>query len=396
MTVYSFHFQVGASRSLGTVATLATACCLSVYCLYVRPALRHENKTAATILAKTRRRSLAAGRQELEPEPYPQDVFPGGREVETPYGTIQVFEWGPENGEKVALVHGIGTPCIALGDMAKQFVAKGCRVLLFDLFGRGYSDAPGDLPYDDRLYTSQILLALASSPLSWTGTESFHLVGYSLGAALSAAFAAYFPHMLRSVTLVCPGGLIRPSHVSWRSKLIYSEGLLPTWLSHYLARWRLEPRHHGPSADVPVDVDNDADIDFDEVPLSQAHGGSGARVGDVMRWQMERNDAFVGAYISTLNNAPIYGHHEGVWKRLAERLAERRVETGRPSGLSSGKVCLVLATRDPVVVLDEWLEDSRKVLGEEGADIQILSGGHEIAITKGKEVADVAMRSWPQ
>ncbi|OAQ96722.1 hypothetical protein LLEC1_07852, partial [Akanthomyces lecanii] len=129
----------------------------------------------------------------------------------------RVFEWGPEDGEKVLLLHGIGTPCIAMGDMAKEFVAKGCRVMLFantDLFGRGYSDAPADLPYDDRLYTTQMLLALSSSPLPWTGSSAFHLVGFSLGGAIAASFATYHATILRSVTLVCPGGLVRPAHIS--------------------------------------------------------------------------------------------------------------------------------------------------------------------------------------
>lgn len=65
--------------------------------------------------------------------PYPPELFPGGRDVETVYGTIRVFEWGPEEGEKVLLVHGIGTPCIAMGDMAWELVRKGYRVMLFGM-----------------------------------------------------------------------------------------------------------------------------------------------------------------------------------------------------------------------------------------------------------------------
>lgn len=42
-----------------------------------------------------------------------------------------MFEWGPENGEKVLLVHGLCGPCITLGNMANEFVRKGCRVMVF-------------------------------------------------------------------------------------------------------------------------------------------------------------------------------------------------------------------------------------------------------------------------
>jgi pimeloyl-ACP methyl ester carboxylesterase len=68
-----------------------------------------------------------------EAHPLPLDVLPGARDVQTPYGSIRVYEWGPEDGPKVLLVHGITTPCISLGGLAHAFVDRGCRVMLFDL-----------------------------------------------------------------------------------------------------------------------------------------------------------------------------------------------------------------------------------------------------------------------
>src|ERR1700742_5302946 len=38
---------------------------------------------------------------------YPPDYFPGGRDVETPFGSIRVYEFGPDNGQKILFVHGI-------------------------------------------------------------------------------------------------------------------------------------------------------------------------------------------------------------------------------------------------------------------------------------------------
>ena len=69
--------------------------------------------------------------------PYPPEgALPGGRDVETAYGSIRVYEWGPETGEKVLFVHGISTPCIALGDLGWELVRKGYRVMLFGEFCR--------------------------------------------------------------------------------------------------------------------------------------------------------------------------------------------------------------------------------------------------------------------
>lgn len=49
--------------------------------------------------------------------PYPPDVLPGARDVDSPYGSLRVYEWGPEDGRKVLMVHGISTPCISLGNL---------------------------------------------------------------------------------------------------------------------------------------------------------------------------------------------------------------------------------------------------------------------------------------
>ncbi|ODA83921.1 hypothetical protein RJ55_02438 [Drechmeria coniospora] len=377
------------------VAILAVAACLSLY-LYIRPALRDRPVQRKFVTSGARESSTQAAShpQTVDGLPYAPDVFPGGREVESEYGTIKVFEWGPEAGEKVLLMHGIGTPCIALGDMAKEFVRRGCRVMLFDFFGRGYSDAPVDLPYDERLYTSQILLVLASSGLSWTGSSAFHLVGYSLGGALAASFAAYHANILRSLTLVCPGGLVRSSHVGLLSRLLYSGRLLPNCLTMALVRRRLDPKR-GSNADVPEGDDADVDVDFDQVSISCENPA--VKVGHVVRWQLAENEGFAEAYLSTVRNAPIYGQHDGPWRRLAEQLSSRRraragAET--PAGLEAGRICLILAENDPIVVAEEWIEDARKVLGEDGVVAHVLKGGHEIAISRGRDVADVAFAAW--
>jgi hypothetical protein len=71
--------------------------------------------------------------REVEHLPYPPDALPGARDVDSPYGSTRVYEWGPEDGEKILLIHGISTPSIALTDLANKLVAKGCRVMLFGM-----------------------------------------------------------------------------------------------------------------------------------------------------------------------------------------------------------------------------------------------------------------------
>ena len=126
MVQYEYRFRCG--RTLD-YAILTAAACLSLY-LCVRPALKDKPRPPRTLRAKARDAAQRLPNSSAA-LPYPADAFPGARDVETEYGTIKVFEWGPEAGKKVLLMHGIGTPCVALGDMAREFVRRGCRVMLF-------------------------------------------------------------------------------------------------------------------------------------------------------------------------------------------------------------------------------------------------------------------------
>lgn len=70
-------------------------------------------------------------KEEASRLPYPPDILPGSRDVTTPYGTMRVYEFGPEEGRKVIFVHGDGTPSPLFSSIAKDLVKKGCRVILF-------------------------------------------------------------------------------------------------------------------------------------------------------------------------------------------------------------------------------------------------------------------------
>lgn len=65
--------------------------------------------------------------------PYPPDILPGARDVDSPYGNVRVYEFGPESGRKVLLIHGVSTPCLSLAGVAQKLVDRGCRVMLFGM-----------------------------------------------------------------------------------------------------------------------------------------------------------------------------------------------------------------------------------------------------------------------
>ncbi|WP_304917298.1 alpha/beta fold hydrolase [Methylophaga sp.] len=114
---------------------------------------------------------------------------------------------GPENAPLVILVHGFAIGSHLWDGTFDRLIADGFRVLRFDLYGRGFSDRP-DVVYDKALFVNQLQELLQTLAI----TESFHLVGISMGALVAAEFAAKKPSPVTTLTLLSP--LSQRQHVA--------------------------------------------------------------------------------------------------------------------------------------------------------------------------------------
>ncbi|KAH6620466.1 Alpha/Beta hydrolase protein [Boeremia exigua] len=335
---------------------------------------------------------------ELDTLPYPPDALPGARDVDSPYGSVRVYEWGPEDGDRILLIHGISTPSVALTDLAHKLVGKGCRVMLFDLFCRGYSSGPSPHThrYDSALYTSQIHICLLSSPLHWS---TFTIIGYSLGGALAADFTSYFPRLVHGLVLVAPGGLIRRSHTTWKSRVLYStSGVLPErWIESLVAARLWTGPEVARSIEPEADAVENAETKTtktktsrgDAVYASSHHallpGNPYSTVGAVVDWQIEQNRGFVPAFISSIRYAPVHGEHER-WRVLGRNIS------GGIGRLE--KVHIVLGETDPIIVKDEVIEDVTDCLGKANVEFEVVEGaGHEVAIERADDIMRVVGRA---
>jgi len=86
-------------------------------------------------LIESPRTTLLPGlsKEQQDELPYPPDALRGARDVDSPWGSTRVYEWGPREGRKVLLVHGISTPCVSLAELAQRLSEDGCRVMLFGM-----------------------------------------------------------------------------------------------------------------------------------------------------------------------------------------------------------------------------------------------------------------------
>jgi pimeloyl-ACP methyl ester carboxylesterase len=111
------------------------------------------------------------------------------------------------------LVHGFSTPLFVWERTAPALAAAGCRVVAYDLFGRGYSDRPAGA-YDPALYQRQLGDLLGALALGWP----VDLIGFSMGAQICAQYADRHPAHVRRLVLVDPAGIdastMRPSRLA--------------------------------------------------------------------------------------------------------------------------------------------------------------------------------------
>ncbi len=239
-----------------------------------------------------------------------------------------------------------------------------------DLFGRGFTDGVGDIPHDARLYVTQMLLVLASSPLSWTGSNSIRLVGYSLGGGIAAHFAGTFPHMVSSLVLLAPSGLIRAERFGRITQFVFSSGIIPERILAGITSRRLQ-QPIASSNKVPS-AENAAAIKVAEAEMADPPSGKPLaplehRVTMYVRWMVTHHIGFVPAFMSCIRHAPLTHQHDS-WRMLAKR--------------APGTTAVLLAQRDEIIDADDYERDGLPLLGgKENVVWEVLPGGHDFVMT---------------
>ena len=117
--------------------------------------------------------------------------------------TFSYFDEGDPSGAPILLIHGFASSVVynwinpgwlkTLGD-------AGYRVIALDNRGHGRSDKP----HDPEAYHPQSMAADAMVLLDHLGIPDAHVMGYSMGARITAFAALAFPHRIRTIVF---GGL---------------------------------------------------------------------------------------------------------------------------------------------------------------------------------------------
>lgn len=348
---------------------------------------------------------LALPKDQQDKLDYRPDEFPGARDIPTPYGSIRTYEFGPETGAKVLLVHGISTTCQSLSHIAHSVARTGCRVLLFDLFGRGFSDSPPDLPHDARLYVSQILLVLASSPIFSRG-DKMRVVGYSMGGGIAVNFCATFPGLVESCMLLAPAGFVERASYGTAKNVMLGSALVPEWAVQKLARGTLvkglkpkEDKSGGKGKEVDGNEEEEdasllgkllagepgfglgeAEVGYDRVAAGDQ--SLAARSHRYKAWMTDHHPGFLPAYLSCCRVGPISDQDDAYWQLG---------KTGVPTGV-------VFAKKDDKIFERDYFEKALPMLqGKENKVFwKVVSGDHHFVMTHPSEVVGAIFEFWKQ
>lgn len=238
---------------------------------------------------------------------YSEDHYYGGAYVKLPHGRVRYWLLGPENGKKIVLIHGLSVPAIVWQDVAPELARNGYRVLLYDLYGRGYSDAP-QTTYDTTLYVTQLALLL-----QYIGWQQVNVVGLSMGGAIAASFVDQFSHLVTDrLALIASAGILESKDLSRTSKFLSSPIMQIVTSS---SPFRLYLRHLA----------------------SNSTASNGNAISELIRIQSAHLPGYNQAIASSIRDGPIRSQ------------APIFTSVGRRMRKQSGKVLLIWGTKDDVV-----------------------------------------------
>ena len=125
-----------------------------------------------------------------------------GEFVQLSQGVTHCRWAGSARGPVAVVVHGLASPMISMEGVAEGLGKLGYRVLMYDLYGRGLSDAPKGK--QDRAF----FLRQLSDLCAYHGlTEELTIAGYSMGGSIATAFATEYPHSVKRVILIATAGI---------------------------------------------------------------------------------------------------------------------------------------------------------------------------------------------
>ncbi|MCY4305834.1 MAG: alpha/beta hydrolase [Aestuariivita sp.] len=141
------------------------------------------------------------------------------------------YEWfGPSDAPVIVCIHGLTTPAFVWNGLIQDLIKLGYRVLIYDLYGRGFSDRPKDLQ-NRTFFLRQLNELLESQDVN----KDITVFGFSLGGAIATAFASARSCDVQQLILIAPAG-IKIEGMQFIRRIMLTLGL-GDWFARSIYRW---------------------------------------------------------------------------------------------------------------------------------------------------------------
>ena len=112
------------------------------------------------------------------------------------------------NGQIIVMVHGFSTPSFVWNGLLNGLLKKGYSILIYDHYGRGFSERPRT-KYSLDFYVKTLKELISHQNIN----KKIHLVGYSMGGPIIGGFADKYSGQVNSLSFIAPAGFgkVQPS-----------------------------------------------------------------------------------------------------------------------------------------------------------------------------------------
>ncbi len=239
----------------------------------------------------------------------------------------------------------------------------------------------------------QILFATASSPISWTGSEAFSIVAFSLGGGITMSFSSFFPNLVESIILLAPVGILRYLPKEYENPYFHYHHFVPYSYLRRMVGSLLGVN----SSPVPLDCSRSDTEDQAGFEVSQATKSIDEGLIDVpaiVQWQFDHHRGFVHSFISTIEHGPLMHQHTD-WERICSVIKGHSGQNSSRSRLLNGKILVVFGDTDGIVIAEEVSADLSKMIGgPEHVTFRSVPGGHGFPVPSCGEIVKHISEFW--
>ena len=281
-----------------------------------------------------------------------EDIPATGDWVKLSRGNIY-FEWfvpkeSTEVKGTIVLVHGFSTPSFVWGGLTSNFTNSGYKVLVYDHFGRGYSERPRT-KYDKDLYLETLRELIVSQGIE----DKVHLVGYSMGGPIVGYYADTYPDDTQSASLIAPAGFSKsiPETRSWTTMPIIGDWF---WRVFSDRLYGIGNMSETKSSDDPLSINEDRFLPLFEKQLS-FRGFNESLLSTIRNFNLfDIRNTYESLSSKNIPLLVLWGKKDGVVPYTGSIEFERIFPDGKLVTIEDGTHDITY--RQPTIVVDQILE----------------------------------------